>query len=76
VRNNALFKYLNMQLLIRAGARREGKLYVSEVVCMHRFCLTFKALKADKQVAAETLLYQAVVWNEGRGRDNSLISTH
>jgi hypothetical protein len=70
------FKYLNMQFLIRAAARREGKLYVSEVVCMDRFCLTFKALKADKQVATEAPLYQALTWGEGRRRDNSLISAH
>jgi hypothetical protein len=34
VRKNTWFKYLNMQFMIRAAARRKGKLDVSEVVCM------------------------------------------
>jgi hypothetical protein len=65
VENNTWSRYLNVQFLIRAVARREGKLYVSEVVRMDRLCLTFKALKADEQATAEALLYEALVWNVG-----------
>jgi hypothetical protein len=69
-------KYLNVQFMIRATARRKGELDVSEVVCMDRLCLTFKALKADEQAPTETLLHQALIWNQGRRRDSRLISTH